>query len=598
MKNQIANSVKRGVFAVALATGVIRFCSAAETAHVRGLGGYVGERMRACYETAVKGEDIPTIVGIFKVRDATWDWKSEFWGKWMHSAPVLAAYYDDADFKARVAAATKELIATQTPDGYIGNYSKEHQCPQRGEGWDVWGRKYTMLGLIHQYDFAGDTAALAAARKVLDHLMTQTGPGKTNLDDIGNYRGMPSLSVLEPVMWLYNRTKEPRYLEFAKYVVARMEAGPGLLSKCRVPVYARFPHPSQWWRWENGGKAYEMMSCYQGLIEYARATGERRYAEAALAAGESIFTNEISVCGSGASNECWYEGRRRQTTPSVDTQEGCVTVTWMRFCEALGRESGEAKWADRFERAFYNAYLGALKGDGSLLAKYTALEGVRHPGDHQCGLRTNCCTANGPRGFVEFMNYMAEVRDGTLTLNLYAPATVDFELGCGKGALRVDTEWPRKGEVCLTLSADRPMDFALRLRVPGEGRYREIRRTWKPGETVIEKLPLVVSMVEQDGCIAFLRGPVVFARDVRLNDGDIRDAIWFGGRQPAVREVPAPAFARQAIEADLSLGSNHANPEERRTRKVRLVDFASAGNTWNADSRYQVWLRKTFDPKK
>ena len=191
-----------------------------------------------------------------------------------------------------------------------------------------------------------------------------------------------------------------------------------------------------------------------------------------------------------------------------------------------------------------------------------------------------------------------KVRDGTLTLNLYAPATVDFELGCGKGALRVDTEWPRKGEVRLTLSADRPMDFALRLRVPGEGRYREVRRTWKPGETVVENLPLAVSMVEQDGCIAFLRGPVVFARDVRLADGDIRDAVWFGGRQPVVREVAPPAFARQAIEADLSLGSNHANPEERRTRKVRLVDFASAGNTWNADSRYQVWLRKTFDPKK
>lgn len=127
MKNQMLNSVKSGAFVVALALGVIRFCTAAEGVHVRELGGYVGERMRACYETAVKGEDIPTIVGIFKVRDATWDWKSEFWGKWMHSAPVLAAYYDDADFKAKVAAATKELIATQTPDGYIGNYSEKHQ---------------------------------------------------------------------------------------------------------------------------------------------------------------------------------------------------------------------------------------------------------------------------------------------------------------------------------------------------------------------------------------------------------------------------------------------------------------------------------------
>ena len=564
---------------------------------VAGLGGHVGERMRACYDGAVRGEDVSTIVGIFKVRDATWDWKSEFWGKWMHSAPVLADYYGDADFKRRIADATAELISTQTPDGYIGNYSAEHQCPLRTQGWDVWGRKYTMLGLIHQYDFAHDAAALAAARRMLDHLMTQSGPDKTNLDDIGNFRGMPSLSILEPVMWLYNRTKEPRYLAYADYIVERMEKGPGLLSKRDVDVAARFPHPADWWTWTNGGKAYEMMSCYQGLVEYARTTGRRACAEAAVAAGENIFANEINVCGSGASNECWYYGRRRQTVPSIDMQEGCVTVVWMRLCEALWRETGDAKWADRFERAFYNAYLGSLDPEARLFAKYTPLEGRRHPGDHQCGLKTNCCTANGPRGFVEFLNFMADVRDGALTLNLYAPATLAFELPCGKGALKVETGWPETDEVALTLEAQQAMDFPVRLRVPGTGTYRTLSRTWKPGERVVEKLPLNVETVEQDGCVAFLRGPVVFARDTRLGDGNIHEPVWFGGAAPGVRSVEPPAFARQALEADLAIGSNHADPDESRARKVRLVDYASAGNTWGDGSRFRVWLRKTFDPK-
>lgn len=75
------------------------------------------------------------------------------------------------------------------------------------------GRKYTSLGLIAWYDLSGDKKALEAACRVVDHLMTQVGPGKVDIVSTGNYIGMPSSSVLEPVMYLYNRTKEKRYLD-------------------------------------------------------------------------------------------------------------------------------------------------------------------------------------------------------------------------------------------------------------------------------------------------------------------------------------------------------------------------------------------------
>ena len=59
-------------------------------------------------------------------------------------------------------------MATQLPNGYIGNYAPEYQLQQ----WDVWGRKYTSLGLIAWYDLSGDKKALEAACRVVDHLMT------------------------------------------------------------------------------------------------------------------------------------------------------------------------------------------------------------------------------------------------------------------------------------------------------------------------------------------------------------------------------------------------------------------------------------------
>ena len=134
-------------------------------------------------------------------------------------------------------------METQLPNGYIGNYSEEAQLNQ----WDIWGRKYTALGLIAYYDLSGDRKALDAACRVIDHLMTQVGPGKVNIVTTGNYIGMPSSSVLEPVMYLYNRTRQDKYLDFAKYIVKQWETpeGPRLISKAiaDIPVAGRFPHP-------------------------------------------------------------------------------------------------------------------------------------------------------------------------------------------------------------------------------------------------------------------------------------------------------------------------------------------------------------------
>lgn len=56
---------------------------------------------------------------------------------------------------------------------------------------------------------------------------------------------MSSCSILEPIMLLYNRTLDEKYLDFARYIVDRMESadGPQLIAKALdgVPVSERFP---------------------------------------------------------------------------------------------------------------------------------------------------------------------------------------------------------------------------------------------------------------------------------------------------------------------------------------------------------------------
>lgn len=69
--------------------------------------------------------------------------------------------------KQKLDNAVKGLIATQTKEGYIGNYAPE----SRLMAWDIWGRKYVMLGLIAYYDITSEKASLNAAVKEADFLI-------------------------------------------------------------------------------------------------------------------------------------------------------------------------------------------------------------------------------------------------------------------------------------------------------------------------------------------------------------------------------------------------------------------------------------------
>ncbi len=177
-------------------------------------------------------------------------------GKWIQGAIASYRYNRDPELYQIIKDAAESLMATQLPNGYIGNYAPEYQLQQ----WDVWGRKYTSLGLIAWYDLSGDKKALEAACRVVDHLMTQVGPGKVDIVSTGNYIGMPSSSVLEPVMYLYNRTKEKRYLDFCQIYCRTM--GDPRWSAADQQSYCRcarsqpfFPHPKTWFSRENGQKS-------------------------------------------------------------------------------------------------------------------------------------------------------------------------------------------------------------------------------------------------------------------------------------------------------------------------------------------------------
>jgi DUF1680 family protein len=581
--------------------------------------GYLGERMDGCYEKCVKGRDPNLLIEPFKSQTQTDGWQTEFWGKWMLAAAPDARYYHDEAMKARIAAAVNGLLATQNADGYIGNYTKE----ARTSGpWDIWGRKYTLLGLLAYFDMSGDTTALEAARRVADHLMTEVGPGRKDLYRVGAYHGMASTSVLEPMVLLYRRTQDKRYLEFAHYILSQWKApeGADLIGKALagVSVGDRFEHPGSWWTFENGMKAYEMMSCYQGLTELYRLEPEAEYLTACRMTADDIAATEINIAGSGSAYECWYHGRARQQIPAYHTMETCVTTTWIKYCQTLLSLTGEPKYADRLEEAVYNALLGALKPDGSTFAKYTPLEGIRCRGEDQCGMPINCCIANGPRGFAAAAESIVMRGEEGLFVNLYAESTVETVLpgGAGKVTLAQQTSYPESGAVVLTIHPERESEFTLNLRIPAwsrqtavkvngqpqgnihAGTYYAIRRAWKAGDKIEAEFDFRCRVIAENHHLALMRGPIVFARDSRFNDGNVDRAGDFAGVKDGTLTVRAAASKPEgvwmAVSAEMVFGTSQEG-EGGRAVTVQFCDFASAGGTWDLASYYRVWIRQVLN---
>ena len=581
--------------------------------------GYLGEKINLCIEKRIKAEDPDYLVEPFRHKEETRLWQTEFWGKWIQSAIAAYDYNHDPDLLKKINDAVSGLLSTQMPDGYIGNYAEAAALQQ----WDIWGRKYTLLGLLAYYDITGDKNVLAASRRLADHLLTQVGPGKADIVRTGNFRGMPSSSILEPMVSLYRHTGDIRYLDFAKYIVQQWETpdGPRLISLALagIPVSGRFPQPASWWSYENGQKAYEMMSCYDGLLDLYKVTGEPSYLKAVEMAVRDIIDEEINIAGSGSAFECWYKGAKYQDEPTYHTMETCVTMTWMKLCFNLLRVTGNPDYADEIEKSTYNALLASMKYDGSMIAKYSPMGGIRHEGEEQCGMHINCCNANGPRAFMMLPRFAVMNGSDGIYINIYCKGEAIIPYNSkNKVTITQTTDYPVSDKIEIAINPDKPGTFTIALRIPAwsknttltingkgvtdvaPGSYEKITRIWNKGDRIELKLDLRARLVAMAGHQAIIRGPVVLARDARFKDGFIYESAVVREQDGYIDLKPSaskPAEVWMSFTAPLVLGTD-LEDEFKNPKQVSFCDFASAGNTWGEDSRYLVWIPTTLNVMK
>ncbi|MBR0057263.1 MAG: glycoside hydrolase family 127 protein, partial [Kiritimatiellae bacterium] len=408
----------------------------------------------------------------------------EMWGKFVRSGCMMFRAFPDPAIRERMREAVAEILAAERPNGSISCSPPEAQPD--GPGGDLWERKYVLLGLLEYYaQIDQDPAVLASMRRQADAILAQVGPApKTDVRDLGwSPNHVESATLLEPILRLYALTGDPRYLDFARYLV---DCGGAKGSDLVQMAFDNVPPHLM------GGvypKAYEITSYFEGLADYARATGDARVRQAVLNYFALIRDRELTIAGNGGADqpfhprvcgEAWGDTAREQTNPDITRMmETCTGVTWMKFCSHILRLMGDCSAAEAIEAYVLNGLVGAMKPDGRGFSYVNLLDGEKTTntgwGWEFGGVRVTCCNLNGPMGLAT-IPYVAVMQsaDGPV-VNLYNGLDATMEAPSGAPlSLSIETDYPLDGHVRVTLLPSAPETFTLRLRIPSWSAKTEV----------------------------------------------------------------------------------------------------------------------------
>ena len=616
-------------------------------------GGFVDEYIRYIEDFQLLDEDLwARFVQQFN-EDADFDagWRGEYWGKMMRGSAMTYAYTKNPRLYAAMEKTVNDMIDSADDDGRISSYGCDHEF----DGWDMWSRKYVMLGMQYFMEVCKDKQLndriIESMKKQADYIIAKIGDEEGKLPITSatrHWRGLNSSSILEPIVRLYNITGEKRYFEFAQYIVS--SGGTDVENIFELAYENKF-YPYQY----PVTKAYEMTSCFEGLLEFYRITGIEKYKTALINYADRILESDFTVIGcAGCTHELFDHSTVRQsnTTNGEIMQETCVTVTLMKFFWQMTLLTGNSRYVDAFEISMYNAYFGSINTEKIVkrdvidnystdciteimpFDSYSPLTaGVRGTGiggfkvmsdNHYYG----CCACIGSAG-VGLIPKMAMLaaNDGYV-INLFINGVVKMNTECD-AEFNIQTDYPKTGKVNITVNADG--EFTLYIRNPHwsdntevtvncektevcDG-YIKIRKHWKKGDRVELNLDMrtkVVYPIEYGHEI--LMNKVIWGHNYMVSTYDEQDpealnhiALTRGPitlaqdsrngysvDEPAEIKIEDGGYVEVIIPKESTVQYPHiveANIPLANGEYMTVTDYASAGKLWSEQSKMAAWIR-------
>jgi DUF1680 family protein len=587
---------------------------------VTDLGGFLGRRLRLSAENYLKPFQVSHWTEMVESRTyKDWWWTGEQPGKWLHSAIAASETFQDKALRVQAERFLDRFVRAQESSGYLGITAPAVRTGRQPlRGMDAYELYFTLHALCAAWESWQNAPALAAARRLADYLVTRIGPGKAEFYPLPRpvtiaghevHYGLEGALLIDPVMRIYEHTREQRYLDWVLWVLASLDRWSNCDNFSKLDQVA------------NGRLALNEIQPYvhahtlhmvlMGALRLYRVNGDSSLLRKATGVWQSVAANYSYITGGVSTGE--HYGKPHDLPNSGSVVETCASYSWILLNQALLELTGEAAHADAIERLMLNHVPAAQTIEGDGFRYHCPLNGWK-PLNAWTG--PDCCSSSG--------NLLLALLPGTfygsaaeaVVVNQFVPSTMHASIQGQAVRLIQKHEFPVAEDVVIEVQPANPAVFEVKVRIPrwcekpslrvnGElsealpGTYVSIRRQWSPGDRIVLNLPMAPVWVEgqhtNTGRIALTRGPVVYCLDTAWMDGET-GSLLAGDRQgddmpglagiaKPLRAVATPAEAMgPAFEGAVRLKNGER-------RNGMLVPFANLGRWHQSEAEKARGIR-------
>ena len=312
--------------------------------------------------------------------------------------------------------------------------------------------------------------------------------------------------------------------------------------------------------------------------------------------------------------------------------ETCASIALIFAARALLQAERDGRYGDVMERALYNTCLAGMNVTQDAFFYVNPLSVVpesshedptkKHvlpvrPGWFGC----SCCPPNLARLLGSLGQYVCGTAGNEVRVHLYVDGEMQLETDKGPVKLTVHTDYPRTGEISISVSGE--CDLALRLPDWCHGSFELTmdKGEYAPkvekgyllmpglhGETqILLTLPMKLrrvyahSAVRADaGKVAIMRGPVVFCAEEADNGKNLHllalprsaelTAVWDGQLLGGAWRIKANALRQQEDGGDAPLYTDEA--PKLHAAQLSLIPYHLWAN--RGEGEMEVWIRETL----
>jgi hypothetical protein len=516
--------------------------------------------------------------------------------KFLETTAYSLAMGRDPELEMRTDEVIDQLAAIQQPDGYLHAYiTNNKKTPWEPAFLDGSHDGY-VLG--HMIEAAIEYRAATGKSKFLDIARRAADQAYDHFLGTNGQPGFCGHAELEmALVELYRTTGEPRYLELSKAFVEWR--GRGKVQPCSETPRAYFQDlvPLREQRTLEG-HAVRAVFFATGVADLAIETQDPDYRLAANRFWDSTTLRRMAITGGIGPRQEHEAFGEDYELPNSGYYESCAACGLADFALRMFMLERRSESIDVLERVLYNAVPHGMALDGTNTYYQNPLSDRDHPRDN-CWV---CCPPNLSRTLLQIGRYAYARTDRELYVNLFVGGSVRASLSQGPVALDVETQYPWKGDVKITVKIEKPASFALLLRRPGwcskvglqvngktvsdvsimDRGYLRLQREWRTGDVVelamdmpVQRMAAHPNIKDCQGKVALQRGPVVYGFE-GLDNANNPQVVLDENQRFQVEHRPELLGGVTAIEGTTAEG-----------RKFLAIPFYALAN--RSKSAQEVW---------